>query len=264
MPESKTEPYQAFGIFSPLVGVMRLILIFTWIFMGIPVQVLFHILKVPMRRSLPIFFHTILMHVLLGIRVEKRGEICRDRPVMFLSNHMSYIDILGIGSLVPASFIAKAEVATWPLIGLLANLQDTVFVERRASKAAEQTRVLRKALGENKNLVLFPEGTSTDGTQVAHFKSSLMQVLWESDKPIWVQPISLACTGTHGQERRYPWIGAMTLPPHLWALVQSRGLKLCVTFHPPVLANAFQGRKELALYAKEQVAKGPVGVMPSH
>jgi len=245
-----------------VVAALRLVAMFAWILVGLPFQLCFYALRLPQRILLPIFFHTIMMRVILGIRIETRGVPAKGGPILFIANHMSYLDVLAVGSLVPAGFVSKAEVGQWFFISLLAKLQDSVFIERNAKSVAQQTGALAKNLREKRNLVLFPEGTSTDGRQLKPFKSSLLQVLWQiPEAQVRVQPISIACSGTHGQQHRYPWIGEMTLAPHLWNILQTRGLRLCITFHPVLPASHFPDRKSLAHYAQTQVACQPVGVV---
>src|SRR5262249_5248396 len=142
------------------------------------------------------FFHRLLL-VVLGFRVRVRGSMATGAPVLFVSNHASYLDIPVLGSLIPASFVAKSEVARWPLFGVMAKLQRTVFIERRAERAGEHRDDLQKRLLEGGSVILFPEGTSSEGLTALPFKSSLFAAV-ENAGPssnILVQPVSITCTG---------------------------------------------------------------------
>ena len=90
-----------------------------------------------------------------------------------VANHVSYLDVFVLGSLIPAVFVAKKEVREWPVIGWIAWLQRTIFIERRRSKADDEIRPLVKALNQGSNVIVFPEGTSTDGVTILPFKSTL-------------------------------------------------------------------------------------------
>ena len=129
-------------------------------------------------------------------------SVCRPpkRPVLFASNHISYPDITVLGSLIPGSFIAKAEVAHWPFFGWLAKLQRSVFVDRQVRSTARQRDAIAERLATGDALILFPEGTSGDGNRVLPFKSALFSVARNRERaaPITVQPVSIAYTRLDG------------------------------------------------------------------
>jgi 1-acyl-sn-glycerol-3-phosphate acyltransferase len=248
---------------ASLRGVARLTAVFLFIFLCMPVQIVARALNLRLKDNLPPLFHTFLMNVLLGIRVEKRGEISQAHPTLFLCNHLSYLDILGLGGLMPCRFISKAEVAEWPLFGYLAKLQDTVFIERRGRRSRDQTLTITDILQQGKSLVLFPEGTSTNGTEgVRPFKSSLLQAAQtEGATDLTVQPVSIACYGRKSSAHLYPWYGDMTLVPHLWQIAKAEGLHVRFTFHPPFSARLYPDRKLLANAAEKAVAGGETGII---
>ena len=186
-------------------------------------------------------------------------------PTLFVSNHLSYLDIEVLGSLIPGSFVAKTEVGTWPFFGALARLQRTVFVDRnRRGSADAQRDSLQSRLEAGDNLVLFPEGTSSDGNRTLPFKSALFAAagLRIDGKPLTVQPVSLACTTLDGIPlgRRlrpiYAWYGDMDLVPHLWNVVKQGQLRITVIFHPPVTLETVRSRKALADHCWRAIAAG--------
>ena len=122
------------------------------------------------------------------------------RPALFASNHVSYTDITVLGSLIVGSFVAKSEVAGWPLFGWLAKLQRTVFVDRRVRSTASQRDAMTSRLAAGDALILFPEGTSGDGNRVLPFKSALFGAAekMQQIEPIPVQPVSIAYTRLDG------------------------------------------------------------------
>ena len=100
-------------------------------------------------------YHRLVCRI-FGIRLDVRGRIARDKPLLIVANHTSYLDIEILGALVRGSFVAKAEVARWPLFGWLAKLQRTVFVDRRPSQAGKQKDAITRHLEGHGRLILFP------------------------------------------------------------------------------------------------------------
>ncbi len=247
---------------SPLLAASRVIAFFIWVFLCVPIQITVKFFKLPIQNILPIYFHKFLTHVILGMRVETRGTISTTIPTLFLCNHMSYLDTISIASIIPAYFVAKSEVANWPLIGYLTTLQGTLFIDRRNKKgAAEQGMAMIDVMRQKKNIVLFPEGTSTDGSEVKIFKSGLLQsVLDMNDVDVMIQPVSIACYGKDGIQNRYAWFGDMTLMPHLWKVFETTGLRVRFTFHEAFKASRFSDRKILGEFARKQVEDGSYGV----
>jgi 1-acyl-sn-glycerol-3-phosphate acyltransferase len=218
----------------------------------------------PLKRPLQVLWCR-AMCGLAGVRVRVIGEKLRQGPVLFVSNHTSYLDIPVISAHVEGYFVAKAEVKDWPLFGIVARVTRTVFVRRVGSEARGQREALLSRLKTGENLILFPEGTSTDGSGVAPFKSSLFSVA-EHLPPglsLTIQPLSVTYVhDTEGVpltgERRslYCWYGEATMAPHIWRVL---GLKGCVAelrFHPPIAVMAGDSRKRLAAAAEARVAEG--------
>ena len=213
---------------------------------------------------LPLFYHRLICRI-FGFRVKVIGERSSALPTLFVSNHVSYLDIELLGSLIPGSFVAKSEVRTWPLFGWLARLQRTVFVERRArSSAAQQRDSLTGRLQAGNNLILFPEGTSSDGNRVLPFKSALFSAaeIEIGGAPPTVQPVSIAYTRLDGvplgRDWRpfLAWYGDMGLASHLWDAVRLGRVTVEVEFHRPVSIAEFGTRKRLAEYCYGVVSAG--------
>jgi 1-acyl-sn-glycerol-3-phosphate acyltransferase len=218
-----------------------------------PVQALLVAIGSPLAAALPRAYHRICWRI-LGFRVEVKGALSERHPALFIVNHVSYLDITILGGLIKGSFIAKAEVARWPLFGTLARLQRTVFVDRRAPKAKAQGSQIARRLAAGDDLVLFPEGTSGDGMRVLPFKSALFGVaeMMPDGRAVALQPVSIAYTKLNGlpMGRFYrPWIawyGDMEMASHLWALLGLGTITVSVEFHPPVSAAAYASRKALS------------------
>ncbi len=233
-----------------------------------PAQWLGMKLNLSYAKRLPQRFHKILCGI-IGIKVVIRGTPYRDGPCLLASNHNSYLDIPVLGSAVPLSFVAKKEVAAWPFFGTLARLQETVFVDReRRFKAAATANEIHARIAKGDILVLFPEGTSSDGNRVLPFKSALMGVAQmavgagEDARPVNVQPVSVTYTKLCGipmgrQFRPYfAWYGDMDLGPHLWEAFALGPFEVVVEFHEPVTLDEKGDRKALAVYCQEKSAEG--------
>jgi lyso-ornithine lipid O-acyltransferase len=232
-----------------------------WTFALMPVQAVGLLLRRSWVARLPRFYHRRCCRI-LGLRVRQIGEPATARPVLFASNHVSYADITVLGSLIAGSFVAKSEMASWPLYGWLAKLQRSVFVDRQVRSTAQQRDAIAERLAAGDALILFPEGTSNDGNFVLPFKSALFSVVFNREQPVAVQPVSLAYTQLDGlpigrtMRPFFAWYGDMDLAPHLWRLIGLGTIEAVVEFHPPVAVADFPSRKALAEYCERQVAGG--------
>ncbi len=191
------------------------------------------------------------------------GRTPEGRPVVYIANHSSWLDILVLGALLPAAFVSKGEVQGWPLIGLIARLGRTVFVERRRSSTGRERDAMRERLAGGHNLILFPEGTSSDGTRVLPFRPTFFAVsaAGEDVAPI-VCPVSLVYDRVGflpaGRATRplFAWYGDMDLLPHAWRLLRQRGVRASVLYAPAMDPAAFGDRKALSAAAWRVVADG--------
>src|SRR5260370_5328938 len=151
---------------SPLRGAFRLLSYLTLTLVLVPIYMLTLALGIrPVIRWMPVAYHRVVC-VILGIRIQVRGQRSDVTPTLFVCNHVSYLDIEVLGSLVPGSFVAKAEVATWPFFKTLARAQRTIFVERTSSKVSTSRDEMMRRLDTGDNLMLFPEVTRSDVTRV--------------------------------------------------------------------------------------------------
>jgi 1-acyl-sn-glycerol-3-phosphate acyltransferase len=249
---------------SRLLGATRLTVYFTWTALCLPLQMLFLTRPARLASRFPLLYHRVCAWI-LGFDVAVTGRPASARPTLYVANHSSYLDIVLLGALVEGSFVAKAEVARWPFFGLLAKLQRTVFVDRnRRHDSGRQRDDMVGRLLSGDNLILFPEGTSSDGNRTLPFKSALFAAAStrRDGAGIWVQPVSITCTHLDGiplgTELRplYAWYGDMDLGPHLWQVVQAGQLTVAVEFHPPVRADAFASRKALSDHCWTAVSAG--------
>ncbi len=231
--------------------------------LALPAQAVALVTGRRMRRLIPRFYHTLCARI-FGFDVRVRGQPSSAAPTLFVANHISYTDIMVLGSLIEGSFIAKAEIADWPFFGTLCRMARTVFVARRGPRAAEQRDEIASRLDACDNLILFPEGTSNDGLHVLPFKSALFAVAQprEGSPPLAVQPVSIAYTRLDGiplvrsLRPHLAWYGDMTLVPHMLVLLGLGRVTAHVVFHEPIPGDAFPSRKALAERCRQAVVEG--------
>mgnify|MGYP001591031113 CR=1 FL=1 len=192
----------------------------------------------------------------LRIRVRVVGEPVRDRAVLFVSNHVSWADILAIGSITPIAYVSKNEVAKWPLVGTAAKAQRTVFVDRaRRHQTGDAIAEIVHRLAGGTSVVLFAEGTSSDGNRVLPFRSALVGAVKEAsaraESGILIQPMSICYTGLNGipmgrQHRpTVAWYGDLDFMPHIKAFIKRGAVDAVVSYGEPVAADGTADRKAM-------------------
>jgi 1-acyl-sn-glycerol-3-phosphate acyltransferase len=199
-----------------------------------------------------------LLHRSLGIKkLIINGEPAAYRPLVLMANHISYADIVVLGSFLECVFVSKNDVRKWPFIGWIAEHYGTVFISRSTRSVKEGLDQLHAALQKGKAVVLFPEGTTGDGCKLMVFKSSYFQL----PEDTFVQPVSLRYSGHNGLpatrfiQKRLSWRGAVDLLSHLQEVLQIRRIHATITFHPPVSCKGTE-RKELTQECYQWVKKG--------
>ncbi len=209
------------------------------------------------RRYLPRYWHRVACR-LLGIRINLHGRLDPRRPLMIASNHVSWKDILVLGAVADVAFIAKTEVADWPVFGTLARLQKTVFVAREEKrKAGHQINEIAERMRGGEIVVLFPEGTTSDGNRLLEIKSSLFgaaaaAVPHVPGNVVHVQPVAIAYTRVYGMAMgRYhrpiaAWPGDIELVPHLMGVLKAQAIDVDVTFGETIEFRAGDNRKVLS------------------
>lgn len=247
---------------SSILALTRLVLIMTLILVLLPFQFLVVHFAPQHYSVIPRLFHGILTW-LIGLKIEQRGHgVSTEHPTLFISNHCSYLDIIILSGFTPVSFVAKSEIASWPLIGTLARLQQTVFVNRRRANAGQHVDAVTQALRAGRNLVIFPEGTSGDGSRVMPFKPTLFRVadITVDGHPVAVQPVSITLSAINGlpagryERPLFCWYGDMALGPHLWTLLGLGSLTVTVEFFPILRRNQFESHKDMAQYCHKLIA----------
>lgn len=207
--------------------------------------------------TLPRWYHRTCLWA-FGVKVRVHGQPQHTGPVLYTVNHCSYLDILIAGSVIKGSFIAKHEIASWPIFGYLGTLQQTIYIKRDKAEAAAQKELLQKIVREGRNLIMFAEGTTSDGNRVLPFKSSLFSI---ADDMKYVQPVTIKFSALDGLppgrtwQPVYGWYGDMELVPHIKQLIVRGKLQIDVYCHEPI-STAGISRKALAKKAEDAVRSG--------
>jgi lyso-ornithine lipid O-acyltransferase len=234
----------------------------------LPLQWLAITFRLPLRRSLPHRYHRFVCR-LFGIRISVLGQPARG-GVLMIANHTSWLDIPIFSAVWPVSFVAKSEVNGWLFFGTLARMQRSVFVRRERAQTLANRENIRLRLLEGDALVIFPEGTSSDGNRVLPFRSGLLSIAGlargsaSPDGPVAVrvQPVSIAYTALHGipmgRENRpfFAWYGDMELVPHLWEALKTGPIDVVVEFHPVIAPDQVHDRKILSARCEQIVRRG--------
>lgn len=230
-----------------------------------PLQtIVLSITKGPAAYVLPKLFHQYCC-LILSIQCEVRGTPNKKNQTLYMCNHVSYLDIPLLGSIINGSFLAKKEVSEWPLFGFLAKIQQTAFIERKTREIGREKSKLEKFISDGKSLIVFPEGTSSSGLTVKPFKSSLFSLTEGLQTPIDIQPVTISIIETDGKRANtkeehdiYAWPLEMETPlhVHLWLFAKTRGARLVVTFHDPLKVPPGTDRKTLANTCFDRVCKG--------
>lgn len=226
----------------------------------LPVQMLGLFFDWPFRRSLPRLWHRVACHT-LGIKVHVHGSAESAKPLLLVVNHVSWKDIMILGSVADVAFIAKTEVRDWPVFGFLARLQKTIFIAREQRRSAgEQVNEIAERLAGGEIIVLFPEGTTSDGNRLLMVKSSLFGAASSAAEQVpghmvHVQPVAIAYTGIQGMAMgRYhrsvaAWPGSLELMPSLFGLLRAGAIDVDVSFGEAIPFRKGDNRKALSVDA---------------
>jgi 1-acyl-sn-glycerol-3-phosphate acyltransferase len=220
-----------------------------------------------MQRSIPHFYHRILC-ALIGVRIREVGQRSTASPLLILCNHVSWLDICVVTALAPVVFVAKSEVARWPVFGWLARLQRTIFVNRRARhQTGAATREIAGRMLGGDAVVLFAEGTSSDGMRVLPFRSSLVGAVHHAlgdgthHSHVTVQPMSLAYVRFGGLPTgralhdQVAWYGDVDLIPHLLHVLASGAVDVTVSWGEAIAHDVAADRKAITRDSEKSVRR---------
>ena len=237
-----------------------------------PLQLLFLATGSRFARTFPHWYHRQVCKI-AGIRLNVEGGVAAEQGVLLISNHVSWIDITVLSAVAPVSFVAKQEVASWPFVSWLAKLQRSVFVDRnRRNEAGDKANEILDRLASGDHIVLFAEGTSSDGNSVLPFKTALLAAAKPTDgtpmgAKVSAQTLALTYPKIYGlplcRRGRHivAWYGDMDLASHAWRLLGLGPIDANIRIGPPVPLDSFPDRKALARYAEEEVRKDVIDIL---
>ena len=238
---------------------LRLIIFLLFTLVLLPFQLVIVYLIKKNTYIIPYFFHNLCRRI-FGIKIKICGKVSGNFPVLFISNHASYLDILILGSLFKTSFVAKREVEKWPLFGILAKLQNTIFIDRKISSLKIQESKIIKHLNKKKNLVIFPEGTSSDGNKVLPFKSSLFNIFEKNlNAKISIQTITIIYKKINGidmnriDRKNITWHSDMDLVTNFFSVLKKLTIQVEVIFDDKFLPPKEHNRKKIALHCWKKI-----------
>jgi 1-acyl-sn-glycerol-3-phosphate acyltransferase len=184
----------------------------------------------------------------MGVRLECRGA--HPTGGLICSNHLSYLDILSYAAVTPCIFVSRSDVHRWPVFGWCARWGGTIFIDRQSRASTEDVvQQMNNALGAGVPILLFPEGTSTDGSSVLRFHPSLLEPAIRREQEITAAAIGYRMKG--GEERDVCWYGDASFVPHIFRTMGRVGIVSEVEFHPD--RAVYSERKVAALDLHQKV-----------
>ena len=189
--------------------------------------------------------------------IQTKGVLSNE-PTLYVMNHISWFDIPALASQKPLHFLSKAEVRSWPLIGWLAHKTGTLFIQRGAQGAAQKSlEEISHCLQSGGSVVIFPEGTTTDGSHVRKFHGRLLQAA--IDAKVKIQPVALRYPYGDDINPYVPYVGNMSFADSVFGLTRSKPLNIELHFLDPIdthLTNPDEtSRQELAKLARHAIAR---------
>jgi lyso-ornithine lipid O-acyltransferase len=248
---------------SSLRSIVVVLLALTWSALLVPPQLAVLLTSRRHVFVIPRLYHKGLCR-LLKVKVVMTGHSLSDNPALFVLNHISWLDIPVIGSVFNASFVAKEEVAQYPAVGFLSKFQKTLFIARTRPAVKGHKGEMQTRLDQGDSLILFPEGTSSNGVIVKKFNSAFFALAQSEPKghPLTVQPVSLG----YSRSRGFPmtrstmgmvaWIGDESLLSHIWDYLKTGEVQAELKIHKPVTLAKYDSRKSMATDCHRTVSVG--------
>jgi len=188
---------------------------------------------------------------IMGLRIKIQGQVTPYRPVLFIANHCTWLDIIVLGATLPGCFVAKGDIAHWPFISWIAKLGRTIFVSRAKATLERERGALEGRLAAGDNIILFPEGTTSDGTRILPFQSSFLAIAAAPSKPA-IQLVTLVYDELDGlpvlrrDRPEISWYGDMTMAAHYPRIGGRKSIGASLIIDPPIPAGTYASRKILS------------------
>jgi 1-acyl-sn-glycerol-3-phosphate acyltransferase len=237
-----------------------------FIVLAVTTQSIWLLLRLPRWNTVPRWFHKVST-VFLGMRVNLLGEPVAGRPTLILSNHISWTDIIAIGSVADVTFVAKSDVAKWFFVSFMASLQRTIYVDRnRKSDAKRGSREIGKRIAERGAVLLFAEGQSDIGTHVLPFRSALVGAAQHAmeeagAKDVVIQPLTVAYTHLQGlpvgrtDRALIAWIKGKSIGENIREILGGGMKDVTVAFGIPRVMDQSADRKVVTKQVEDDVRR---------
>jgi len=196
---------------------------------------------------------------IFGMRITVQGTVSQQRPVLFVVNHSSWLDIIALGSVLPGCFVARGDIAGWPVFGLIAKLGRTVFVSRDRSQVQRERSEISQRLAAGDNVILFPEGTTSDGCRMLRFQPAFLAVTEGKSAP-YVQPVTLVFDRMNGlpvrrQDRPVlSWYGDMGMVSHFPGVARLQSFHATLVLDEAIPPGTYPNRKILSAVLQDRLA----------
>lgn len=235
-----------------------------YILLALPLQFLIARLNLPVWNILPRLFHKIACRF-LGLRVTVIGEPAYGRPTLLVSNHIAWTDIIAAGSVADITFVAKSEIARWPIVGFMASMQKTIFVDRnRKTDARRTSSEIAARMADGGAVLLFAEGQSGIGTHVLPFRTALVgaaqaAMVEAGARNVAIQPLTIAYTRLQGlpisrnERASIAWAKSKSVGENIRDILSGGVRDVTIAFGEPVPLNEGDDRKKITRVCENEV-----------
>lgn len=255
--------YRSPQLHTVLIAFVRCLRVACHVFFGLLLVSLFPLLKSTAQHHIVKYWSRKLLDI-LHVGLETQGYYPADtgQGRLLLANHVSWLDAVALNAVLPAYFVAKSEVANWPLLGWIFHGIHTLFIQRDLKMDTLRiNRQIAQLLTQGERVALFPQGTTTDGTQLGHFHSSLLQGAVEMEAAIC--PVAIRYHDGRGKVNLdAAFIGNMTFIQSLWKILCSPALHVTLVYLPTLFSNG-KNRRMLAAEAQSTISQA-LARLPCH
>lgn len=235
-----------------------------FVIIAAPLQFVITRFGLPGWNVVPRLFHR-LCCVFFGLRVTVLGKPETNRPTLLVSNHISWTDIVSVGAIVDVTFVAKSDIAKWPLVGFFASLQKTIFVDRTRRTSAKRTsNEMAERIADGGAVLLFAEGQSDIGTHVLPFRSALVgaaqaAMMQAGAKNVAIQPMTIAYTKLQGmpvsrnERALIAWIKSKSIGENIFEILTGSIKDVTIAFGDPMPLTESDNRKIITKRCEDEV-----------
>lgn len=231
---------------------------------AMPLQFIISRLNLPFWNVLPRIFHRLAARF-IGLKITVFGHPDHGHPTLLVANHISWTDIIALGAVADVSFVARQEIGTWPVVGFMASLQKTIFVDRsRKADAKRTTDEMARRIADGNSVVLFAEGQSDIGTHVLPFRSALVgaaqtAMLEQGARNVMIQPMTIAYTHLQGmpvsrnERSMIAWIKSKSVGENIREILTGSTKSVTIAFGDPMPLKASDDRKIITQRCEQEV-----------